>query len=184
MFNLVGSGPRRDLVAVLLPWVQTVDLNLENDTPDRDSCLVVLSNFFNITMRFSHKIQNELEALWVALGTDSTGDGVKTIYDYIITNSLALKNLSFIECSRQVIVSLSTIPCNFKLIDSLILNMEPKSMIPFEPEVSKILISEIEKQSFPGLPYVAKISKLIQKIRLQLYLLFHYVNCQLYFLQI
>ena len=163
MFNLVGSSPRRDLVAVLLPWVQTVDLNLENDTPDRDSCLVVLSNFFDITMRYSHKIQNELEALWVALGTDSTGDGVRTIYDYIITNSLALKNLSFIECSRQVIVSLSTIPCNFNLIDSLISNMEPKSMIPFEPEVSKILISEIEKQSFPGLPYVAKLSKLIQK---------------------
>lgn len=163
MFNLVGSGPRRDLVAVLLPWIQTVDLNLEADTPDRDSCLVVLSNFFDITMRYIHKIQNELEALWVALGTDSTGDGVKTIYDYIIANSLALKNLSFIECSRQVIVSLSTIPCNFNLIDSLISNMEPKSMIPFEPEVSKILISEIEKQTFPGLPYVAKLSKLIQK---------------------
>ncbi|KAG0678863.1 Cell morphogenesis protein PAG1, partial [Pichia californica] len=163
MFNLVGSGPRRDLVAVLLPWVQTVDLNLETESTDKDSCLVVLSNFFDITMRFSHKIQNELEALWVALGTDTTGEGVTTIYNYIITNSLALKNLSFIECSRQVIVSLSTIPCNFNLINSLISNMEPKAMIPFEPEVSNILISEIEKQSFSGLPYVAKLSKLIQK---------------------
>jgi hypothetical protein len=165
LFNLVGSGPRRDLVAVLLPWVQTVDLNFKDDEKSRDNYLVVLSSFFDITMRYSHKIQNELEALWVALGTDSAGEGegVKTIYDYIITNSLALKNLAFIECSRQVIVSISTIPGKFNLIDSLISNMEPKSMIPLECEVSKILISEMEKQSFPELPYVAKLSKLIQK---------------------
>jgi hypothetical protein len=163
LFNLVGSGPRRDLIAVLLPWVQTVDLNLESDNNDGDNYLVVLSNFFDITMRYSHKIQNELEALWVALGTDKTGDGVRTIYDYIISNSLALKNLAFIECSRQVIVSISTIPGKFNLIDSLLSNLEPKSMIPFEPQVSKILISEIEKRKFPGLPYVAKLSKLIQK---------------------
>lgn len=165
LFNLVGSIPRRDLVAVLLPWVQTVDLNLEVDSEDRNNYLVVLSNFFNITMKYSHKIQNELEALWVALGTGNIekGEGVKTIYDYIIANSLSLKNLSFIECSRQVIVSISTVPGKFNLIDSLISNIEPKSMIPFEPEVSGILISEIEKQSFPGLPYVAKLSKIIQK---------------------
>lgn len=165
LFNLVGSGPRRDLVAVLLPWVQNADLNFNNDERMRDNYLVVLSNFFDITMRYSHKIQNELEALWVALGTDNggEGEGVKTIYDYIIANSLSLKNLSFIECSRQVIVSIATIPGKFNLIDSLISNIEPKSMIPLEPEISKILISEIEKQTFPELPYVAKLSNLIQQ---------------------
>ena len=163
LFNLVGSGPRRDLIAVLLPWIQTVDLDLTSEK-DRANYLVVLSNFFDITMKYSHKIQNELEALWVALGTDSTGDGVKTIFDFIISNSLSLKNLAFVECSRQVIVSISTIPSmNFNLIDSLLTNLEPKSMIPSEPEVNLNLISEIEKQNFPELPYVAKLSKLIQK---------------------
>lgn len=165
LFNLVGSSPRRDLVAVLLPWVQTVDLDLNKGSNEIDNYLVVLSNFFDITMKYSHKIQNELEALWVALGTSNIGEGegVQTIYDYIIANSLSLKNLAFIECSRQVIVSISTIPSKFSLIESLISNMQPKSMIPFEPEVSKILISEIEKHEFKGLPYVAKLSKLIQK---------------------
>lgn len=164
LFNIVGSGPRRDLIAILLPWVQTANLDLSN-SDDHDNYLVVLSNFFDITMKYSHKIQNELEALWVALGTDKAGEGegVKTIYEYITANSLALKNLAFIECSRQVIVSISTIPGKFNLIETLISNMQPKSMIPYQPEISKILISEIEKKSFPELPYVAKLSKLIQK---------------------
>lgn len=163
LFSKVDTGPVRDIIAVLLPWVQTLELEFNGSKEENDYSMAVLANFFDITLSFSHKIQNEIEALWVALGTSDTGKNVKDIYSFIVDNSLTLKNLAFIECSRQVIVSLSTVPGTFNFVDTLIQNIEPKSIIPYELSDSNLLISSMEEKTFEELPYVANLSSIIQK---------------------
>lgn len=163
LFSKVDAGPIRDIIAVLLPWVQTLELKFDGTKEENDYSMAVLANFFDITLSFSHKIQNEIEALWVALGTSDTGNSVKDIYNFIVENSLTLKNLAFIECSRQVVVSLSTVSGNFNFIDTLIKNIEPRSIIPYEINNSNLLISSMEEKTFEELPYVANLSSIIQK---------------------
>lgn len=163
LFSKVDAGPIRDIIAVLLPWVQTLELKFDGTKEENDYSMAVLANFFDITMSFSHRIQNEIEALWVALGTSDSGNSVNDIYNFIVENSLTLKNLSFIECSRQVVVSLSTISSNFNIVDTLIKNIEPKSIIPYEMNNSNLLISSMEDKTFEELPYVANLASIIRK---------------------
>ncbi|ODV87445.1 hypothetical protein CANARDRAFT_26842 [[Candida] arabinofermentans NRRL YB-2248] len=164
LFHVVGSSPRRDILAVLLPWVQTVELNIAPDHPNRSNSLMVLFNFFEITVKLSHKIQNEVEALWVALGSGANGANLKEIYTFIVDHSLESKNLAFIECSRQVIVSLSTIKTGANLVELLLCNLEPKSMIPTDKRISE---GEKEKKAeeldTEELPYVADLYISLQK---------------------
>ncbi|OWB63506.1 hypothetical protein B5S29_g4490 [[Candida] boidinii] len=155
LFHVVGSSPRRDILAVLLPWVQTVELNLSEDHPNRVNSLMVLYNFFEITLKFSHKIQNEVEALWVALGNGNSGNNVREIYNFIVDTSLEMKSPAFIECARQVIVSLASVPTSISLIDTLISNLEPKSTIPTDKFMVAKLVSD-------ELPYITDLSKVIK----------------------
>ncbi|QPG77158.1 hypothetical protein FOA43_004563 [Brettanomyces nanus] len=169
LFHLVGSGPRRDIIAVLLPWVQTVELNLTKESSQngqeadvaRDSSLMVLYNFFEITLKYSHRIQNEVEALWVALGSGLDGSSAKQIFNFVVENSLALKNLAFVECSRQVVVSLSTIP-GFNVVEALLSHLEPKSMIPTTKTTPSLFVSGGNNAMFPSFPYIADLSKVLE----------------------
>ncbi|KAG7699493.1 hypothetical protein KL951_001210 [Ogataea haglerorum] len=163
LFHIVGSSPRRDILAVLLPWVQTVELTLAPDHPDRHNSLMVLYNFFEITVKFAHKMQNEVEALWVALANGTNKSNVDEIYRFIVEHSLEMKNTVFWECSRQVISCLATIPAGVNLVDTLISNLEPKSMIPVEKlNADDTATFEDESQITHGLPYVAQLAKIAQ----------------------
>lgn len=72
-FNLVDNSTRRDILACLLPWVQTVELKYkgqEDDTVEKTGpqsssqpfnneidapSLMVLNNLFEITVKFSKR---------------------------------------------------------------------------------------------------------------------------------
>lgn len=174
LFHLVDAAPRRDIIAVLLPWIQTVNLNIDernhndDDTNNNDngigdgSCnslskdcyasLMVLYNFIEITLKYSHLIQNEVEALWVALaskpatsatekrtdltsGSEQTSSanesasGARQIFDFLVDTFLKLHSLPFIECARQIVVSLSGIP-GFDAVNILLSRLVPKAMVP------------------------------------------------------
>ncbi|CDK29043.1 unnamed protein product [Kuraishia capsulata CBS 1993] len=130
LFHMVGNEPRRDILAVLLPWVQTVELNMSEGNPNHANSDMVLNNLFEITIKFSDKIQNEVEALWVALATGSNGNNIKEIYQFITSNSLERRNPIFVEYARQVVVYMSSTLAGADLIDMLVSNLEPKSMVP------------------------------------------------------
>ncbi|KAH3668379.1 hypothetical protein OGAPHI_002133 [Ogataea philodendri] len=161
LFHVVGSSPRRDILAVLLPWVQMVELNLERDNSNRLNSLMVLANFSEITVKFAHKMQNEVEALWVALANGANSSNIKEIYTFIVEHSLEMKNTVIWECSRQIISSLATIPAGLNLIDTLISNLDPKAMIPVENVTTENLSIEDEVSSDHGLPYIAQMSKIV-----------------------
>ncbi|KAK6455792.1 transcriptional activator leucine zipper [Scheffersomyces xylosifermentans] len=151
-FNLVGNSSRRDILSCLLPWVQTVVLTYEEQTEEATEkketargysfgnekqldqpSLMVLTNLFEITVKFSSKISNEVEALWVALGSNSSNFD-KTI-DFIMSNCLERKNPMFVEYARQIIDYLAySQPDPLNVIDKFIENLQPKLMVPPQPK--------------------------------------------------
>lgn len=117
--------------------------------------IMVLNNLFEITVKFSSTILNEVEALWVALG--SKGTNFDIIIEYLISNSLERKNATFVGYARQIIDYLSfSHPDGNYMVDKLISNLEPKSMIP--PKPNTVIASFKNEDQFP---YIANLGKLI-----------------------
>lgn len=166
-FNVVDNSTRRDILACLLPWVQTVELkyasksqelppvedkgnmsmtmeSTEIDTPSH----MVLNNLFEITVKFSKLISNEVEALWVALGTNSSNFDL--VFDYIVRSCLRKRNSGFVSHSRQIVAYLVfSKPESSYIIHKLIENLQPKAMIPFQQEVVE------DFENFTAFPYTA-----------------------------
>lgn len=165
-FNLVDNGTRRDILACLLPWVQNVELKtketLETEPTesnnDLDSASVmVLNNLFEITVKFSSTISNEVEALWVALG--SNPNNFDKIVEYIMSNCLERKNPIFVEYSRQIIDYLAFLHSDpLCIIDKLIENLQPKSMVPPQPHVNS---AAFDNSNIKDFPYVGNLWKII-----------------------
>lgn len=171
-FIAVDNLTRRDILACLLPWVQTVELKyakksdvVETKTIKQNSdhqreidtaSLMVLNNLFEITVKFSKEISNEVEALWVALGTNANNFDI--ISDYIFRNCLERRNAIFVSHSRQIIAYLVySKPDPSYIIKKLIDNLQPKAMVPLQP-ANKHNFDEEESVLFP---YTADVSKLL-----------------------
>lgn len=160
-FPQVDDFSRRDILAVLLPWVQTIELQVEPIVASSDrfspspTAIMVLSNLFEITVVFSDKIQNEVEALWVALGNGLYPNNVKVVLDFIIHHSLEKRTTDFVEHARKILVYLSTTPAGAGLVDVLVSYLEPKSMVPRTPDSLDISLAASQH------PYVANLSTLL-----------------------
>lgn len=149
-FHVVSFESRRDILTVLMPWLQTVELKVTDDDIDIQSYMI-LSNLFEITIKFSDAIPNEIEALWISLGNGANQANVDAILKFAIRASLLKRNPLFVEFSSKVLVFLAGSTVN--IADSLISYIEPKAMVP--PQVTNI---ELPKNDI-GLPYVANIWK-------------------------
>lgn len=176
-FNAVDNSTRRDILACLLPWVQTVVLKFssEEETSSTDpvdandasgpfaspgeidpASLMVLNNLFEITKKFSKEISNEVEALWVALGTYPRNFNI--IFAYIIGTSLEKRNVSFVSYSRQIVAYLVfSKPDPSYIIDKLIANLEPKEMVPPSSKSKTLAILELSEI----FPYTADLGDLL-----------------------
>lgn len=156
-FHQVDDFSRRDILAVLLPWVQTIELQMEpNGTSPSPPAVMVMSNLFEITVVFSDKIQNEVEALWVALGNGLYPGNVKAVLDFIMHHSLERRDPEFVEHARKILVYLSTTPAGLNLADALMAYLQPKAMIPQHPSPLDISIAASQ------FPYVANLSTLLE----------------------
>ena len=167
-FNLVGNSSRRDILSCLLPWVQNVVLKYiptEEGIEDKEkkdyvqqldsSSLMVLNNLFEITVKFSSKISNEVEALWVTFASNS--NNFDKIVDFIMRNCLERKNPVFVEYSRQIIDYLSFSQTDpLIVIDKLIDNLQPKLMVPPQPKGNNSVAADTSE-----FPYVANLWKII-----------------------
>lgn len=155
-FHLVDDLSRRDILTVLLPWIQCVELQTEshNDHPTPASTLV-MNNLFQITVAFSEKIQNEVEGLWVALANGGYPSNVNVILDFILHYCLQRRDPQFMRYCGKILVHLAATPAGSSLIPSLQAYLQPKSMIPMHPEPYDVTVAEAVY------PYVADIKEIL-----------------------
>ncbi|ORY78129.1 cell morphogenesis N-terminal-domain-containing protein [Protomyces lactucae-debilis] len=130
-FRLVDTTLQRDVVAILLPWIQSIELQLDiNGEHLNAASYMVLVNLFEITLRFRGTLLNEVEGLWTALVSGSYPGNVKAILDFTIAQSVSRRDPLFVNCGKQVVVYLSRSPAGNKLMEAFLKFLQPRSMIP------------------------------------------------------
>ena len=153
-FKDLQPGSQRNMVAVVLPWIQIIELQIDPNGGPTAQSYVLLTNLFEITIKSSSALHNEVQALWQALATGPHAGNVQLVLDFIMSLCLDRREQNFVEYAKQIVVFLSSTPAGVKVVEFLLLQITPKAMIPNEkrelipppPDVSK-------------LPYLAELSE-------------------------
>lgn len=154
-FRNLRPDSQRNLVAAILPWVQTIELQVDPNGGPTAKSYMLLANLFEITIRSSTILPNEVQALWQALATGPHGGNVQLVLDFVISLCLERKEQNFVEYAKQVVVFLSGTPAGSKVIEFFLMQVGPKNMvqerkdiIPAPPDVK-------------NLPYVADLATVL-----------------------
>jgi hypothetical protein len=153
-FKDLQRDQQRSVVAVLLPWIQHISLELDASGRPAPSSHMVLVNLFEITVRFGNALHNEIQACWAALA--SNDGNAQTILDFIISMCLDRKEQSFVDYARQIVVYLSESREGSKVVDFLLQQITPKAMVQEKDRRKSAAVSVGPH----NLPYVADLKQI------------------------
>ncbi|KAI0910077.1 cell morphogenesis N-terminal-domain-containing protein, partial [Ustulina deusta] len=155
-FKSLQQGNQRNIVAVLLPWIQTIELKVDPNGGPIAQSYVLLANLLEITIKSSAALHNEVQALWQALATGPYPGNVRLVLDFIISLCLERREQNFVEYAKQIVVFLSstaTTPGS-KVVEFLLMRINPKAMVPNEKKEAVPPPPDINM-----LPYCADLSE-------------------------
>jgi len=154
-FKNVSTDSQRNMVAAILPWIQTIELQLDPSGGPTARSYMLLSNLFEITINSSNILHNEVQALWQALATGPHGGNVQLVLDFIIFLSLERREQNFVDYAKQVVVYLSATPAGARVIEFFLLQLVPNNM------VNDGKAKEHVPPDMRGLPYVADLAAVL-----------------------
>ena len=129
VFKDLQPDPQRQMVAAMLPWVQTIELQLDPNGGPTATSYMLLVNLFEITVRCGNQLHNEIQALWQALATGPHGGNVQLVLDFMITLCLDKKEQDFVNYAKQIVVYLSGTLAGSKVVEFLLMQITPKAMV-------------------------------------------------------
>ncbi|KAI1174610.1 cell morphogenesis N-terminal-domain-containing protein [Nemania sp. FL0916] len=155
-FRGLQQGNQRNVVAVLLPWIQTIELQVDPNGGPTAQSYVLLANLLEITIKSSSALHNEVQALWQALATGPYPGNVRLVLDFIISLCLERREQNFVEYAKQIVVYLSsaTTAPGSKVVEFLLVQISPKAMVPNEKKEDIPPPPDISQ-----LPYCADLSE-------------------------
>jgi hypothetical protein len=133
-FKEQQAGAQRNVIAVILPWIQAVELQVDPNGGPIAQSYVLLANLLEITIKSSAALHNEVQALWQALATGPHPGNVRLVLDFIMSLCLERREQNFVEYAKQIVVflaSTNSTPGN-RVIEFLLLQITPKAMVPNE----------------------------------------------------
>ncbi|KAE8356011.1 cell morphogenesis N-terminal-domain-containing protein [Aspergillus coremiiformis] len=154
-FRNLRPDSQRNMVAAILPWVQTMELQVDPNGGPTARSYMLLANLFEITIRCSTILPNEVQALWQALATGPHGGNVQLVLDFIISLCLERKEQNFVEYAKQVVVFLAGTPAGSKVIEFFLLQVVPKNMVQERKDITP------PPPDIKGLPYVADLGTVL-----------------------
>ncbi|GKT47459.1 cell morphogenesis protein PAG1 [Colletotrichum spaethianum] len=133
-FKDLQPASQRNVVAVILPWIQSIELKVDPNGGPIAQSYVLLANLLEITIKSSGALHNEVQALWQALATGPYPGNVRLILDFIISLCLERREQNFVEYAKQIVVFLSstTSTPGMKVVEFLLMQITPKAMVPNE----------------------------------------------------
>jgi hypothetical protein len=153
-FPQLKEGQRREIIAIVLPWISIMELQNElNDAELSAAAYMVLVNLFEMTVKYSDKLQTEVEALWSALAS-ATSHNVRTILKFLMQQSIEQRNPSFVMFARQIVVYLGRSPEGANMYEVLLIAMEPRAWKWRDTPVSLV-------PDFVGFPHAAVLAELL-----------------------
>ncbi|KAF3767414.1 hypothetical protein M406DRAFT_274941 [Cryphonectria parasitica EP155] len=125
---------QRSVIAVILPWIQSVELKVDPNGGPTGQSYVLLANLLEITIKSSAALHNEVQALWQALATGPYPGNVRLVLDFIMQLCLERREQNFVEYAKQIVVFLASTSSNpgHKVVEFLLLQINPKAMVPHE----------------------------------------------------
>jgi hypothetical protein len=131
-FKDLQPNAQRNMVAAILPWIQIVELQVDPNGGPTAQSYNLLANLFEITIKSSSALHNEVQALWQALATGPHAGNVQLVLDFIMSLCLDRREQNFVEYAKQIVVFLSSTPAGVKVVEFLLMQITPKAMIPNE----------------------------------------------------
>ncbi|KAI0395896.1 cell morphogenesis N-terminal-domain-containing protein [Xylariaceae sp. FL0594] len=133
-FKSLSQGGQRNVVAIMLPWIQAIELKIDPNGGPIAQSYVLLANLLEITIKSSAALHNEVQALWQALATGPYPGNVRLVLDFIIALCLERREQNFVEYAKQIVVFLSstTTTPGSKVVEFLLMQIGPKAMVPNE----------------------------------------------------
>ncbi|KAG9238474.1 cell morphogenesis protein-like protein PAG1 [Amylocarpus encephaloides] len=153
-FKDLQPDAQRNMVAVILPWIQIIELQVDPNGGPTAHSYVLLANLFELTIKSSSALHHEVQALWQALATGPHAGNVQLVLDFIMSLCLDRREQNFVEYAKQIVVFLSSTPAGVKVVEFLLMQITPKAMIPNE---KRELIPP--PPDAVKLPYVAELSE-------------------------
>ncbi|RMZ87316.1 hypothetical protein DV736_g5459, partial [Chaetothyriales sp. CBS 134916] len=155
-YKASSTDQQRNIVASILPWMQTVELQVDPSTgsPTAESHML-LANMFEITIRSTTAMHNEVQALWQALSTGPHAGNVQHILDFIIFMCLERKEQNFVDYVKQIIVYLASTPAGARVLDFFLLQLTPKTMVNDKKS------SDLAIPDTTHMPYTANLNELL-----------------------
>lgn len=154
-FKELHADHQRNMVAAMLPWIQTVELQVNPDGGPTANSYMLLVNLFEITVRCGTALHNEIQALWQALATGPYAGNVLLILNFIINLCLDKREQNYVDVSKQIVVHLSSTPAGLKVVEFLLLQINPRSMVSEKREPTP------PPPDAANLPYLADLSALL-----------------------
>ncbi|KAJ6200357.1 cell morphogenesis N-terminal-domain-containing protein [Bipolaris maydis] len=154
-FKDLQPDHKRNMVAAMLPWVQSVELQVNPDGGPTANSYMLLVNLFEITFTSGNVLHNEIQALWQALATGPYGGNVQLILNFVINLCLDRREQNYVDYSKQIVVHLSTTPAGLKVVEFLLLQINPRSMVSEKREPSPPPPDAL------NLPYLADLTKVL-----------------------
>ena len=154
-FRNLRPDNQRNMVAAILPWIQTIELQVDPNGGPTARSYMLLANLFEITIRSSTILPNEVQALWQALATGPHGGNVQLVLDFVISLCLERKEQNFVEYAKQVVVFLSGTPAGSKVIEFFLMQVIPKHMVHERKDITPA------PPDTRGLPYVADLGTVL-----------------------
>jgi len=154
-FKDLPHDDQRNMVSAMLPWLQTIELQVGPTGQPTASSHMLLVNMIEITIGSSHVLHNETQAVWQALATGPHGGNVQVVLDFIIAICLDKREQSFVQYAKQIVVFLSATPAGSKVIEFLLMQITPRSMVTEKAEAVPV------PQNTSGLPYIADLDKIL-----------------------
>ena len=155
-FKDLQPSAQRNVIAVVLPWIQSIELKLDPNGGPTAQSYVLLANLLEITIKSSGALHNEVQALWQALATGPHPGNVRLVMDFVIQLCLEHREQNFVQFAKQIVVFLSTTNSTpgIKVIEFLLMQITPRAMVPNEKRDAVAPPSEISM-----FPYCADLSE-------------------------
>jgi hypothetical protein len=156
-FNELEPDHQRNMVSAMLPWIQAIELQLDPNGGPTGTSYMLLVNLFEITVKSSVTLHNEIQALWQALATGPYAGNVQLVLDFINNICLDKKEQNFVIYAKQIVVFLSKTPAGARVVEYLLMQICPKTMVaerrePIQPPTETAALQ---------LPYVADLSQVL-----------------------
>jgi hypothetical protein len=161
-FEHITPNSQREVLTYMLPWYRKVDLAVgPHDSDLSTSAYMVLSNLYYITVKFGDIYVKETAALWSQLV--EYGRNVRAIIMYLLDMGQETRNPWFLIHAKRVFVCLGRTHAFANIIEEVIAEITPRSMVPQLKEASHhafplLFVADPEKvlPSYPKKPVFSR----------------------------